>query len=290
MTDKEITLNAGPTSTDDDSGQGQPAAAATAGEHKQRAQGANGCEGDEQQCSLPGEQSDGEAGSHDGVVRIGLRDPLPTDLQPGTVVEIDLIGTGHARTYTLLAAYPCFGDGDHLFHAVDVLERCAAELQRAIESRWDASSVSVWDGIMRRLCLVEDLVTSPVAERAARPSDPTALLNLIVLVEKTLLSCLSSDADELHDRLPIVSQTLDRALQWCRDLAAEVEETLQRSREQASTVEYGPINQQSMVFNETDSLAAGLRRAMGLGLDVNSLELGSCCFGNVPMALRGSLL
>lgn len=290
---KEMTGNRKPTGTADDSGQGQPAAANT-DEHG--TQGSDGNEAEEQQGNEEEEQRGSDpdeqpaAGPPDRTVEIGIWESPPTDLQPGTVVEINLVGTGLARTYALLGGYRNFGDGDRVFHAVDVLERCVADLRSAMEEGKDASCFSFWENLMRRLCWIENLVGTPVAQDAAKPGDATALLYHVIQTQEQMLIALSSPkAEVMQDRLSTASRSLDRALLWCRDLKAVVEKELQRQRQEQTTVSYGPIREQSHTFDEAEPLATGLKMAMDLGLEVSELELGTCCYGDVPMVLRGVL-
>ncbi len=85
-------------------------------------------------------------------------------------------------------------------------------------------------------------------------------------------------------------RTLDKALEWCTELAVQADAAVQESREKECTLAFRTLGEESLELNHPQPLLQGLRQAWQHGLDMNTLEVGCYCQGDVVAALRGRKL
>ncbi len=214
------------------------------------------------------------------VTRIGLHDTL-SDLPPGSVVEINLIGSGASRAYALMIVHPYYSDAEMPLVAADIMTRCVSDLKRAFEEQRHPDDLEEWRDIVRRLCWVEGILDNS----SVPGSHPLA-----TLIERGRELLLAALQDELYPDTRTRStalETLERSLQWCLELAEQSWAAVQELRQQHAEVFYEPFGSGELAVNYPAPMLQGLEKAAKLGLDMGALELGYILCGDAVVSLRG---
>ncbi|MCP4664451.1 MAG: hypothetical protein GY856_54400 [bacterium] len=212
--------------------------------------------------------------------RITLMDPVPGGLQPGTLVEIDLLGDGQVRFYATLLLSASGNDIASVITAAEILERCLEEVQgRSCHSPADTKH---WEAFARRLFEIQELVSI---------SDHRSTGALIWLLEKLRIAVLSALRDDLHhtdSTWSLIESLLERALGWCQELAEDAAASVVRQQETNTTPTYSPLSTSwHIIINNPVEFTTGIHLAARLSLDLNTLQVGHCLNGDAVATLRG---
>jgi hypothetical protein len=215
----------------------------------------------------------------ESVTRICLDDE-PPDIPPGETVEINLVGTGPARTYALIIALPHYSAAEKVLMSADMLSRSIDGIRQALDEKRPPEDVDHWKPLVRRLCWAEDLL-----DRSGFHHYP--LMQTMERGRELLLGNLQDALIRDSVSFSAALSTLDSALSWCQELAEEADASVEEYREELFTVDYHPLGSQPLDVNYPTPLLRGLHMAEQLGLDMSTLEVGYGVKGAAVLGLRG---